>query len=273
MSALDFVHVSIAEIPEDQLVDRILADPLWGSEFFQFAGMPPGMLNRQCVSLETAPGKRKGDIDILFCAPNLPEKAVAYQVKRIKFGISQLRNGTPSKLEEFKKLAQQVNLLAQMGFWQVYADVIVVVDAREQNAGKVTYQGLPSKMRSLMSSVISTQLLDERVGLGVLEFTQPIDYPPLTNGSHGLNVRRFSKPAMQTEELTKWVADVFSKPNQSKGPGWRTALSCEIHGSKPLHKSQRRPRRQQRSGACLLAGPFGAERGPQQEARDLTIMP
>jgi hypothetical protein len=215
MSAPALAHISIAEIPEDRLVDRILADPLWGTEFFHFAGMPSGMVNRTCVPLEDAPGRPKGDIDVLFCAPKLPEQAVAYQVKRIKFGINQLRNGTPGKREEFKKLTQQANLLARVGFWQVYADVIVVVDAREQNARKVTYQGLSSKMRSLISSVISTQFLDERVGLGKLEFTQPMDYAPLTNGSYGLQILRFSKPATQSEELTKWVADVFSKPDRS----------------------------------------------------------
>src|SRR2546430_7276844 len=46
---------------------------------------------------------------------SLPQQAVAYQIKRIKLGINQLRNGTPGKLEEFKKLAQQANLLARMG--------------------------------------------------------------------------------------------------------------------------------------------------------------
>jgi hypothetical protein len=212
MSGPPLAHTSIAEIPEDKLVDRLVTDPLWGTEFFHFAGMPLGMVNRQCVSLETAPGGPKGDIDALFCAPRLPEQSVAYQVKRIKFGISQLRNGTPGKLEEFKKLTRQTNLLARMGFWQVYAAVIVVVDSREQNAGKVTYQGLSSKLRSMVLSVVSTQFLDERVGLGVLDFTQPMDYPPLTVGTDGLNIRRLSKPATQCEELTKWVADVFSKP-------------------------------------------------------------
>lgn len=97
-----------------------------------------------------------------------------------------------------------------MGFWQVYADVIVVVDAREQNAGKVTYRGLSSKLRSLVSSVVSTQFLEERVGLGVLEFTQSMDCAPFTNGSHGLHIRRFAKPATQSEELTRWVADIFT---------------------------------------------------------------
>lgn len=206
------VHTSIADIPEDQLVQGILADPLWGNEFFQFHGMPSRMANRQRVSLDTAPANPKGDIDVLFCAPSLPEQAVAYQIKRIKFGINQLRNGTPTKLAEFKKLARQANLLARIGFWQVYADVILVVDARKQNAGKITYEGLRPDMRSMMHSFISSSigLLDERVGLGVMDFTQPTDSAPFTNGSHGLNVRRFAKPAPQSEQLTKWVAKVFS---------------------------------------------------------------
>ena len=213
MSAPILIHDSLAEIHEDKLVDRIVTDILWGREFFQFYGMPSGMVNRQCVSLDTAPGNPKGDIDVLFCAPNLPQKAVAYQVKRIKFGINQLRSGIPGKLGEFKKLAQQANLLARMGFWQVYAYAIVVVDAREQNAGKVTYEGLSSKMRSQVYSAVSftTQFFDARVGFGVMDFTQTMDSTPFTAGTHGLDIRRFSKPAKQSEELTTWVADIFAK--------------------------------------------------------------
>ena len=214
MDKVALSNISIADIPEDKLVSRILADRLWGSEFFQFADMPSGMVNRKCVRLETAPGKPRGDIDILFCAPDLPQRAVAYQVKRIKFGITHVRNEVPGKLGEFEKLVRQANLLARMGFWQVYAAVFVVVDARELNAGKVTYQGLPSRMRSLISSAISPQFLDERVGLGVLEFTQPMDYVPLTIGTQKLNIGRFAKSATQSEELTKWVRDIFSNPEQ-----------------------------------------------------------
>src|SRR5271169_2495876 len=98
MSAPALIHDSLAEIPEDKLVDRIVTDILWGREFFQFCGMPSGMVHRQCVSLQTAPGTPRGDIDVLFCAPGFSEQSVAYQVKRIKLGINQLRNGSPSKL-------------------------------------------------------------------------------------------------------------------------------------------------------------------------------
>jgi hypothetical protein len=56
------VNPARAEIPEDKLVDRIVTDVLWGREFFQFYGMPSGMLSKQCVSLNSAPGNPKGDI-------------------------------------------------------------------------------------------------------------------------------------------------------------------------------------------------------------------
>jgi hypothetical protein len=217
MSTTPLVHESLAEIHENKLVDRIVTDILWGREFFQFYGMPSGMKNRQCVPLDSAPGNPKGDIDVLFCSPDLPQQAVAYQIKRVKCGIDQLRNGTLGKVQEFKKLSQQANLLARMGFWQVYAYAIVVVDAREQNAreqnaGRVTFQGLSSEMRSKVESAVSsaTQLFDARVGFGVMDFIQTMDSAPFTVGTHGLHVHRFSEPTEQSKELTDWVTRIFS---------------------------------------------------------------
>ncbi len=100
MSITGLTQPSIANIAEDKLVERLFADPLWGTEFFELAGMPRGMLNKQRVLLDTAPGNFKGDIDVLRCAPDHPEQSVAYQLKRIKFGMDQIRNGTPTKLRE-----------------------------------------------------------------------------------------------------------------------------------------------------------------------------
>jgi hypothetical protein len=214
MSTAGFTQASIAEIAEDKLVERLFADPIWGNEFFDIAGMPKGMLHRQRVLLDKAPGNFKGDIDVLRCAPDHPEKAVAYQLKRIKFGINQVRNGMPTKLREYNKVAQQANLLARMGFWQVYAYVVVVVDTREQNAGRNVYNGLSSKLKSVVYSAVSTQPLHERVGLAILDFTQPMDYSPFTVGTHGLHLIRLSTATTQSEDLTRWVDEIFSKPSE-----------------------------------------------------------
>jgi hypothetical protein len=212
MSTRGLTHPSIADIAEDQLVERLFADPLWGTELFELAGMPRGLRYKLCVPLDTAPGNPKGDIDVLRCAPDHPEQVVAYQLKRIKFGVDQLRNGTPTKLREFIKVARQANLVARMGFWQVYAYVVVVVDAREQNAGKgTTYEGLSSKLKSLVYSSVSPQPLDERVGLALLDFTQPMDYTSFRVGTHGLHLMRLSTPMTQSRELTDWVSNVFAQ--------------------------------------------------------------
>ena len=212
-SGSGLIHNSIADISEENLVERLFSNPVRGSDLFELAGMPRKMANRQRVPLNTAPGDFKGDIDVLRCDPDHPEQAVAYQIKRIKFGINQIRNGTPNKLGEYKKVAQQANLLAQMGFWQVYAYVVVVVDTREQNSGSLTYKGLSAKLKAQVDSAISPELLKERVGLGILHFTQPMDYEPFTFGTQ-LTLRRLSTPAVQSEDLTKWVSGLFFKPER-----------------------------------------------------------
>lgn len=216
MSTAGFAHDSIVDIPEDKLVERVLSDPIWAREFFELYGMPRRMRNKQRVSLDGAPGNSKGDIDALLCLTDHPEHAVAFQVKKIKFGIPALRpGGRPNKLRDFQKAAEQANLLARMGFWQVLLYVIVVADAREQNAGKNTFAGLSTKLRSLVYSTVSTGPLDTRVGLAIMEFTQTADSPPFSVGTHGLDLRRKSEPATQSAELTEWVRGTFAQGNRS----------------------------------------------------------
>ena len=102
-------------------MDRLLSDLLWRSDLFEIAGMPRRMHAKKRVRLDSAPGKYKGDIDVLLSTLHHPEHAVAYQVKRIKFGIPALRTGgRPNKMQELEKAAQQANLLARIGFWQIY---------------------------------------------------------------------------------------------------------------------------------------------------------
>ena len=215
MTAPELTHQSIVDIPEDRVVERLLSDPLWRSEWFELYGNPKGVLDRQRVPL---PSGFIGDADILLIAPNCPEEAVAFEVKRIKFGTAALRpGGRPNKLHEFEKAVQQANRLAEVGFWKVYLYAVTVVDAREQNAsirlatGKNTQSGLSSELRSLVASVVTTQGLNERVGLCDLEFTQPIDDAPFDVGGRVFRLIRLATGIQQSEKLTKWVAGVFSK--------------------------------------------------------------
>lgn len=84
-----FEHDSIADIPEDKLVEYLLAVPYWRSTLLGIYGVPREVVDRQRVLLNSAPGGQfRGDADIILCVHSHPEEAVAYQVKRIKVGMS-----------------------------------------------------------------------------------------------------------------------------------------------------------------------------------------
>jgi len=214
MNAVELKYSSIADIPEDKLVERLLSDPIWATEMFELYGNPQRTLKRARVTLPTG---FHGDADIILFSPEHPDRAVAFEVKRIKFGIPALRpGGTPNKLNEYEKAIEQANRLHEVGFWKVYLYAITVVDAREQNAsklnsGKLVFEGLPMPLRSLVASVVSTNGLNANVGLCHLDFTQTMDGEPFTIGTHGLHLIRRSTEQRQTPEFTKWVSGLFSK--------------------------------------------------------------
>jgi hypothetical protein len=161
--------------------------------------------------LDSAPGGPfRGDVDVLMCNLNHPERAVAVEVKRVKYGMSQLRKGTPSKLGELKKAVEQTNRLAMVGFWKVYLYVITVVDSREQNQGHRSYAGLSNDLKQKLDSAISLKGLNERAGVFTIDFTQSMDNSPLTIDSFGGHLRCQASDAPQSEEMTEWVTRVMS---------------------------------------------------------------
>ena len=220
MESLQLIHPSLADVPEDELVHVLLSILYWRSTLIQFYEIPKDGIIKERVPLDTAPGGRfRGDVDILLCAPGQPEKAVAYEVKRIKFGMSQLRKGKPSKLGELEKAKQQANRLAKVGFWKVFLYVFTVVDSREQNKGQRSYAGLSNDLKQMIQSAVSTQGLDERVGLFVADLTQSTDNHPFTIDSFGGVLRRMPTAAPQSEELTKWVDQIFGFRTEREDQG------------------------------------------------------
>jgi hypothetical protein len=171
-----FAHSSIADIPEDQLVEYLLSAAYWRSTLIGIYGLPGNLIDKQRVLLHTVPGRDfRGDADILLSGPGQHEQTVAYQVKRIKVGMSQLRYSAPSKLEELKVAVRQANLLAEVGFWKVFLYVITVVDAREQNLleDRALFNEIKYKIGLAISNSIGN--LNQRVGVFDIELIQSTD--------------------------------------------------------------------------------------------------
>jgi hypothetical protein len=204
------LHESLANIHEKDLVHRLVADPLSRADLLGVHGMPKAPLIFTEVDLRDAPGSVRTDGDLLFVEPNAPEAVVAIQAKRIKVHARSFEIGIPNKLPEYEKGVQQANLLACVGFAQVYLYIFVVVDSRHHNAGRVTYDGLTPELRAPIDAVISLERLDPRVGLAVIELIQPMDHRPLTIGVGGMDLHREAKAVPQPAELTRWLAQLLS---------------------------------------------------------------
>jgi hypothetical protein len=204
------LHESLADIEEKDLVRRLLTDPLSRADLLGVHGMPKAPLIFPALNLRDAPGSVQTDVDLLLVELNAPEEAVAIEVKRIKVHASTFASGIPNKLQEYEKGVQQANLLARVGFAQVYLYVFVVVDSRHHNAGRVTYDGLTPELRARIEAVVSLKRLDPRIGLAVNELIQPMDHPPLTTGAGGMDLHRKAKAVQQPAELTRWLAQLLS---------------------------------------------------------------
>lgn len=209
MQIPELVHPSIADITEDELVEMLVRR----REVFDVSGMPRNPAFRTCVLLNDAPGNFRTDVDVLLCDPARPQEAAAFQIKRIKFGLSAFRadgSVVPNKLREVEKAIAQANLLAQAGFWKVFLYVVVVVDSRGRNAGAISYEGLSARERSMLEPYLGIDKLRPQVGFSLLALTQPMDAVPLTIGSQTMHIRRMPMAQEQRDALTEWVSGVFA---------------------------------------------------------------
>jgi hypothetical protein len=199
---------SVADIPEADLIKRLLADPVFGRpDIIGQVGIPRDAVDFLSVPLEGAPGNFKGDIDILLFSPAEPRRAIAIQVKKIKVGTKAMRTGHPNKLHEIEEGVLQANLAAQIGFAQVYLYLFVVVDSREATLGQKRLAGLTPELRERIrnSISVSTVGLCDRIGLMDFEFVQAFDDHPLRAGTFTGHLVRLAREVSQPTDLTDWV--------------------------------------------------------------------
>jgi hypothetical protein len=198
---------SIADIEEGRLVRLLRNNQIMWDSITNIAGLPEDPIVHLELPLDGAPGSAKGDIDILLYPRYWPSSAAAIQAKRIKVKGDAFRpGGSPNGLQGYRQGARQANILAEMGFSLVYLYLFVLVDSREHNEGRITFAGLTSELDAIIANAMSLNHLDQRVGLVVHEFTQPMDFTPLTEGAGGTRLIRLARPTSQPPALTAWLA-------------------------------------------------------------------
>jgi hypothetical protein len=198
-------HDSIADIPERKLVARLMQEPHWRERLTGIHGIASDSEYALEVPLTGLPEDPECDIDILLVPPSCPEISTAVQVKRVKVSEKSFDSGTPNRLSELERGYGQANLMARIGFSQVYLFVIVVVDSRRENPAPPSYKGLNAGLRTTIESAISTRQLLPAVGMLRFEFVQPMDTEPLTVGTSSTGLVRLATQVEQPRYVTEWV--------------------------------------------------------------------
>jgi hypothetical protein len=205
------LHKPISDISEAEFVSLVLAGRHQRERLFNIHGLDAtDAIVRERIELRQYKPELVGDIDILVLPAGHPERATAIQVKRVKVGAKAVKTGKPNRLADFREGVEQANRTADLGFFQVYLFAIVLVDTRERNAGRLTYAGIDPNLQSRIRNVVSRNRLDARVGLLKAEWVQPMDRPPLTTGSSGLElVGGLATASAQPADLTAWLATLY----------------------------------------------------------------
>jgi len=198
---------SLTENTEAEVIERLAKGALLRDLLTAVKGIPSHAQLFRSVPLRGLPDEPKGDIDLLCVPPLHPELAVAVQVKKIKVDAEAIQTGRPNGLQGLKTGIRQANLLSKIGFHQVYLFVFVMVDSREQNAGRISFASLPPELRRLIERCIADIRcagLVQSVGLAHYEFAQTMDTPDPFDSNH-LQLVDLAAQLSQRAEVTNWV--------------------------------------------------------------------
>jgi hypothetical protein len=208
---MPLLHDSIARVKEAEFIRKLLNHVYYSHSIFGLKDLP---IDNAAVLAQVDRGhyraELKGDFDILVVPRDTPEQATAIQVKRLGLKVG---GADQPKLETIAGRAQrlfdegvlQTSADERLGFSQVYLWMFVLVDSREQNEGRYTYEGASVDVMSRATGPISPSRLPGRVGLMTLEWAQPMDRPPLELATSGGHLSRLAQRSTQPPELTEWL--------------------------------------------------------------------
>jgi hypothetical protein len=204
---------SIGDVPEQELVESLVADRILRSAILSAAGATNAsrFLLRVPIADIAAESGEKGDVDLVAYPGSDTHLAAAYEFKRVKISSHTFHTGKPNKLAELSKAIQQANALARLGFNRVVLAVLLVTDGRERTEFNFAFRGATNDLLRTVESAIHMSDLHKDVGVCRFEVVQPIDREFTLSGGIGIRALRIPKVRRQPDELTSQIEHYASR--------------------------------------------------------------
>lgn len=210
-------QASVTSMSEDQAIRWLLQSrpirELFAEEFFHGSNGMQAFFG--LGEPFTVTNKKPGDIDLLLVDPSGPNRAIAFECKRVKVTSLDATFSKVNNAEGIRKGVIQANAYQSLGFHQTYLMVILLDDSRRLSS-------YPNTMLRRSGSNNVEEVYDiaynekphDDVGIVYLKVTQP-------TGKHydqmcgvGLCVDKQAGRLEQTPEMTNKVRNLLSQKVQ-----------------------------------------------------------
>lgn len=186
----------------------IIAPRLWSElklpspSQIHFAVSDPIIDNRQ---------EKPGDIDVLVCALNQPNLAVAFECKRLRIKPETFQTLQIGGLPGLDESIHQVRGLRRIGFSRCFLLVFMAVDGHEQvNFSFLDASPTPSLIQAF-DRALDKLPIDPEIGMVCIELVQPTVKDFCLTGGSGVRVLRPAGFQSQPATLTKRIEALLAQ--------------------------------------------------------------
>jgi hypothetical protein len=196
---------AVTEMAEKKLVKWLFTFDAIRFGLWRHLGLPmPASVAFELLDPPADPGIPRPEIDALVYDSRHPERAVAFQCKRVTVRPEVFIWSQPGKMNKLKEGARQSNDTWRVGFHRSVLLVCIVVDGRER-AGNFLDRGLsPALAKTIYSRTAALNLRPE-VAMAAVEIVQPVDQPIQDAGGICIKLIRPGLQQQQLESLTEWT--------------------------------------------------------------------
>lgn len=205
---------SIHEPTEKEIVRQLFSSPTYRSLILQNLKLNPEVLADVLLEVGepvTRRGSKPGDVDVLIHRMGAPRCSIGIEAKRVEIYAEEKGKDNAYRLHKISKAVEQGQGLVEMGFYQAYVAVILLVDAlpRSQENGNVFHSLAATHTYTTILRNLSE--LSSHVGIIVIEVVQPGGQPFQEMGSIVVTVPRLAPITDQKDELTNRINHLYSE--------------------------------------------------------------
>ena len=201
---------SVTSMTEDIAVKWLFQNSSFGQFFIQsFFEKPSGVKSFFGLTEPfTISGKKPGDIDLLLVDPERPDKAIAFECKRVKATSIDRDNSKVNNANGIKKGVIQANKYQSLGFHKSYLMIILLDDGRHfSDYPNTMMRNNNSESVENIYDIPWNENLHDDVGIVFVKITQPTGKHFNQMAGQGFCIDKNATLLQQTTAMTNKVKE------------------------------------------------------------------